>query len=168
MTLFVKQRVFTVGDEFHITDEAGEEKFSAVGELCSIMKKRILYDAQGREVAYIEQEPWHLLPRFTVETDTQTVTVCKNFTFFLQNFTVSPLEWTVEGEFFAHEFSISDANGRELAGVSKKWISFGDAYEISIYDEKNVNLLLAVVLVIDAVLDLSRSGAHVNVGSQNR
>ncbi|MDZ7835210.1 MAG: hypothetical protein U5K84_07530 [Alkalibacterium sp.] len=51
----------------------------------------------------------------------------------------------------AHDYVIKEGN-KVIADINKKWLSWGDSYEIDIQDERFVSLLLGIVVVIDAVI----------------
>ena len=58
-------------------------------------------------------------------------------------------DWEVNGNFGAHDYEISGARGT-VASVHKQWFTWGDCYEICISENENEQLVLAVVLAIDA------------------
>ncbi|MCK5761422.1 MAG: hypothetical protein KAH16_00835, partial [Candidatus Izimaplasma sp.] len=60
-------------------------------------------------------------------------------------------EYLVEGKFLAHNFSILKG-GVEVATITKKVFSFGDSYEIDIFDETKKELFLFIVIIIDQVV----------------
>jgi uncharacterized protein YxjI len=62
----------------------------------------------------------------------------------------------VTGDWFDHNYSIIKDDSL-LAKVHRKWISIGDCYEYEIFDSKNAELVLAVIISIDKVIDRQRS-----------
>lgn len=152
MNLYMKQEVFTFGDKFWIYDQYGNEKYYVQGEVFSLGKKLHLYNTNNKEVMYIEQKVFTLLPKYLIHNYSGKVAeVVKDFTFFHQRYEVNGPGWVVEGDFFAHEYQIMDQSG-VIASVSKKWFTFGDSYEIQIADNVADELIVAVVLVIDACI----------------
>lgn len=152
MKFYIKQHIFTWGDQFSIYNEAGEEVYFVEGEVFTFGKKLHLTDTAGRELAFIRQELFSFLPRFYISRDGRDVAeVVKRFTFFCHEYTVNGLDWHVTGDFFDHEYSVS-ASDREIARVSKEWFTWGDAYAIDVGSGEDAVNALAVVLVIDAVL----------------
>lgn len=153
MNLYIKQRVFSWGDKFSVYDEAGNEKYLVKGEVFTFGKKLHLYDLSGNELAFIEQKMFSFLPKYHILVNGNTVAeVVKEFTFFKQEYSVNGPEWTVHGDFFDHEYEITDGYNI-IASVSKEWFTFGDAYEISFGRDVNEILALAVCLVIDACIE---------------
>lgn len=153
MKLYIQQKIFTWGDKFSVYDEAGNEKYYVEGEVLTFGKKLHLYDPDGIELAYIEQQLLTFLPRYTIYCHGEEFAeVVKEFTLFCSAYTVNGPDWRVEGDFFSHDYEVTDEDG-VVASVEKQWFTLGDAYEISIADEADEIAALSVVLVIDACLE---------------
>ena len=151
MKYYIKQAVFTIGDEFSIYDAAGNVIFTALSELFTIGKKLRLFHPNGQQAAYIERELLTFLPRFFVAAEhSAEQTVEKQFSL-TPYYTVEPAGWTVEGDFFAHDYTIR-CGEQTVAEISKEYLTWGDTYEIDVCGTDENELVLAVVLVIDAVL----------------
>ena len=152
MKFYIKQHVFTWGDQFSIYDEAGAETLCVEGEVFTFGKKLHLMNMRGEELAYIHQKLLSFLPRYHISRRGEIVaTVVKEFTLFRHEYTVEGLGWHVSGDFFDHEYSIFDGD-HEIARGSKEWFTWGDAYAIDIGEGEDAVNVLSVVLIIDAVL----------------
>lgn len=157
MNLYLKQHVFTWGDKFTLYDEAGNERYYVEGEVFSWGKKLHIFDLNGSEAAFIRQKVFSFLPRYYISVGgSETAEVVRQLAFFRQSYYVNGLGWSVNGDFFAHEYEILE-NGRTVASVSKRWFALGDAYEISIASGVDEVAALAIVLVIDACLEASQN-----------
>ena len=153
MQLYIQQRIFSWGDKFNIYDADGTEQFYVEGEVFTFGKKLHLYDCGGRELAYIEQQLFAFLPRYVIYcNDTAVAEVVKEFTFFHPEYTVEGLDWHVHGDFFDHDYAVTDKNGHNVASVQKEWFTLGDAYCIDIANASDLVTALSVVLVIDACI----------------
>ncbi len=156
MNLYIKQHIFTWGDKFSIFDENGNEKYFVEGEIFSWGKKLHLYDLSGNELAFIEQEVLTFLPKYHISRNGVDVAeVVKEFTFFKHEYSVNGLGWQVHGDFWDHEYEITDG-GQTVAEVSKEWMTWGDVYEIRFGSGVDEVTALAVVLVIDACIEAER------------
>lgn len=156
MNLYIKQHIFTWGDKFSIYDEMGNEKYYVEGEIFTWGKKLHLYDMHGRELSFIEQEVLTFLPKYHISRNGGHIAeVVKEFTFFKHEYSVNGLGWQVHGDFWDHEYEITE-NGRTIAAVSKEWMTWGDAYEIQFGADIDEITALSVVLVIDACIDAER------------
>ncbi len=152
MKLYIKQKVFTWGDQFTVKDERGEDRYYVEGEIFSFGKKLHIYNMAGREVAFIKQEVWKFMPQYTVFCDGREVaTIRKEFTFLFPRYVIDGLGWEIDGSFMAHDYEITEA-GKTIVSINKEWMTWGDTYELTITDPRQEILALAVVLTIDCVL----------------
>jgi uncharacterized protein YxjI len=153
MKLYVKQKVFSWKDKFSVVDENENLKYFAESEIFTFGKKIHLHDECGMEVAFISETVTFFMPRFSIIRDgSEVAEVVREFSLFRPKYRIDGLGWRVEGDFFDHEYWLTDENGAIVTTVSKAWFSWGDAYEIDISDSVDPVTALAVVLIIDAVL----------------
>ncbi|HEY8420355.1 MAG TPA: LURP-one-related family protein [Thermoclostridium sp.] len=153
MKYLIRQRVFSLRDSFTIKNEYGEDCFMVYGKIFSLGNKLHLTDLQGRELYYIEQRVFRLLPEYTIyQNGVPVAQVKKNFTLFRPSFDISSVygNYNIDGNFFAYDFTIFK-NGSPVAVISKKWFSFSDTYGVSIDDNEDAAFLLALVIVLDQV-----------------
>lgn len=159
MKLYIKEKVFTWGDQFTVKDERGNDKYVVEGEVFSWGKKLHVYDMTGREVAFIKQEVWSFLPRYYVFCgDRQVAEIKKEFTFFFPKYRIDGLGWEIDGSFMAHEYEITQS-GRTIVSISKEWMTWGDSYELNITNPSDEIVALAVVLTIDCVMEAAATAA---------
>ncbi len=153
MKLYIKERVFTWGDQFTVKDEHGSDKYIVEGEVFTWGKKLHVYDMDGNEVAFIKQEVWSFLPTYYVFCgDRQVAEIKKEFSFLFPRYSIEGLGWEIEGRFMAHDYEITKA-GRSIVTISKEWMTWGDSYELTIADPVDEIVALAVVLTIDCVVE---------------
>lgn len=153
MKLYLKQRIFTWGDQFTVYDESGNGRYFVQGEIFTFGKKLHICDPNGNELAFIRQKVFSFLPRYYISVNGNDVAeIVKEFTFFTHNYSVNGLGWSVSGDFLAHDYTVSCDKGM-IASVTKKWFTWGDAYEIDISSSADEVTALAVTLVIDACID---------------
>lgn len=156
---YIQQKVFSWKDRFSVKDGNGEDVFRIEGEFISIGKKLHMYDSSGREVFYIVQRIISFMPTYEIYAGNNHVaTVSKRISFFTPEYLVEGPGWIVEGSLGAHNYRIRGGNGN-VAVIKKAWVSFGDYYEISVGNDVNAKLAVAVAIVIDAVLASSDSAA---------
>ncbi len=160
MKLYIKQKVFSWADKFNISDEQGNSRYYVEGEIFSWGKKLHIFDTNRREVAFIRQKLMSFLPRFHVEINGDVVaTIVKDFTFFRQSYHLEGLTWQVDGDFLAHEYVMYD-NRTEIMRMSKTWFTWGDSYELDIFNPENEILCLSVALAIDCAMAQSQNHNH--------
>lgn len=159
MRFYIKQKVWSFKDRFTIKDDVERDVYDVEGELFTFAKKIRLVNQQNEEQLYIEQKLWRFLPEFDLfDKGVKVATVKKELTLFKNNYTISGPDWHIEGSVMAHDYVIKEGR-KVVADINKKWLSWGDTYEIIIHDEKAVALLLGVVIVIDAVISQERNGS---------
>jgi uncharacterized protein YxjI len=150
MKLFIRQKVFSWRDRFAVKDENQKDRWFAQGEVFSFGRKLRVYDANGAEAAYIRQKVFSLLHRYYIELGGQEYEFVKEFTLLRPKYTIRNLDWTVDGNFLAHDYAVTSGQG-DIMRITKAWLSWGDYYEIDIYDERNELLCLCAALAIDCI-----------------
>ncbi len=160
----MNQKVFSLGDRFTIQDEEGQDVLQVVGKILSVGKKLSIQDMQGTEVAFIAQRVLSFKKRYEVTRSGYCVAeVVKEFSLFKDRYTVDAAgdeSYEVNGNFLDHEY-VFLRGGREVAGVSKAFFSWGDTYGIDVAPGEDDIAILATVVVID----LENQSSGVQVGS---
>ena len=156
MRYVMRERILSWGDDFTIKDTEGRGLYFVDGKVFSFGDKLSFRDQAGAEVARIEQKLLSLGPQYEIVRDDATVAVVKKhlFTLFRARFTIDvpgPDDLEASGDFLEHEYVFARA-GREVAHVSKKWISLADSYTVDVADDQDAVLVLASAVVIDLVL----------------
>ncbi len=159
MNYYIKQKIFTIKDKFDVTDEHQNLVYQVKGKFMSITNKLELVNPSGKVILKSNKKVLTLLPIYYIYDEfNQEVATIKRVFSLKPKFELSILhkEMTVEGSFFAHSFGIYH-NNTEVASISKKIISWGDTYEISIHEEQNKEVFLFVVIILDQIIHERRS-----------
>ncbi len=154
MRYLVRQRIFSFNDSFNITDENERPVFQVEGKIFSIGNKLNIYDMNGNNRVYIEQKLFRFLPEYEIyEADKLVAKVKKQLTFFKPKLDIYSDygKFEVEGDVFGYNFSVV-RDGKVIAAVSKKFISFSDTYGVEVAEGERDDFVLALVIVIDQVL----------------
>ena len=155
MKLYLRQKVFSWRDRFIIKDEGGNDRYAVEGELFTWGKKLHIYDASGAKAAFIRQKVLSFMPRFFVEIGGREICeIVKEFTFMRQSYRIAGLPWHLNGDIWAHEYSLVESSGRQIMRMSKKWFTWGDSYELDIADAQNELLCLCVTLAVDCAMEV--------------
>ena len=155
MRYLMRERILSWGDDFTIKDEAGREAFYVDGKVFSFGDKLSFKDRDGQEVALIDQKLLSFGPQYEIARGGTTVAVVKKhlFTLFRARFTVDvpgPDDLEAKGNFLEHEY-VFERDGRDIARISKKWLSLSDSYAIDINEGEDDVVILAAAVVIDLV-----------------
>ena len=155
MRYLMRERILSWGDDFTIKDEAGREAFYVDGKVFSVGDKLSFKDRDGKEVALIDQKLLSFGPQYEIVRGGTTIAVVKKqlFTLFRARFTVDvpgPDDLEAKGNFLEHEY-VFERDGRDVARISKKWLSLSDSYAIDINEGEDDVVILAAAVVIDLV-----------------
>ncbi|NLV50009.1 MAG: hypothetical protein GXY20_04865 [Clostridiales bacterium] len=167
MKLYIREKVFSWKDRFTIKDEFGQDRYFVEGELFSWGKKLHVYGTDGSEAAFIRQKVWSFLPKYHVFVNgRQIAQIVKEFTFLFPRYRIDGPGWEVDGSFTAHDYRITQS-GRPIANIHKKWMTWGDCYELDIANSNDEIVALAVVLTIDCVTEAAAAAgaASASAGS---
>lgn len=153
MRYVMKQRLFTLTDDYDIADGDGRAVFYVDGKLLTVGKKLSFQDMEQRELAFIQQKLLNWGPTYEIWREGELEAVVKKelFTLFHCVFHVDEPghdSLTAEGNFNDHEYMFTRA-GRQVASVSKQWFTFADTYGVDIEDTEEQVLILACTVVID-------------------
>lgn len=152
----IRERFLAFGDDFDITDEDGRTVLHVDGKVLSLRDRLVIEDPAGREVASVHRQLVSLRPTYRITIgDEPAAAVRKHFfTPFRDRFTIDvpgPDDLEVAGDLLDHEFGVS-RGGRDVAQVSKRWLSFRDTYAVRIAEGEDHLLILASVLAVDLAL----------------
>lgn len=152
MSRYYINQNFSFRDRFRITNENQEDVFFAEGEFLSFGKKIRLYTMDGEELLFIKEQIFKFLSQYDFYIGDQLVGEMKReLSFFKTRYTMLQPDWTIQGDLWSHNYEIKAGN-QMIAVIRKKVFSFMDAYEIEVYEEDFVEIVLGIVIAIDADL----------------
>lgn len=151
MYLYIKQRVFSLGDKYDIYNENNDVVFHVQSEVFSFGAKLHLYNTSGLELYYIKQNFSLFLKKYEIFTGNSLyASVQQEFSFFRPRMSISSIygEYEVEGKISQYNFEIKN-QGVLVGSVQKKWLSWGDSYELYIPEGCDAAFFVALVIAID-------------------
>jgi len=156
----IRERLFALGEDSDITDEAGQPVLRVDGKVLSLSNKLVLLDPAGREVGQVHRKLVALRPSYEIAIEgTDVAEVRKHlFSGFRERFTIDVRgagDMEIDGDIFDHEFTIR-RNGQVVATISKRWLTVTASYAVDIAPGENVVLILASVLALDLAMDAER------------
>ena len=80
----------------------------------------------------------------------------RKITLLSNDYKLENLTWRLDGDFFAHEYSLIDGSNT-IMKLSRKWFTWGDSYELDIADNQDPLLCLSIALAVDCCLCVRRS-----------
>ena len=152
----IRERFFRIGDDFDIVDDHGDKVFHVDGKVFSVRNKLVIEDRSGAEVASVHRHLVALRPTYEVSIGGEKAAEVrkKSFTPFREKFTIDvpgPDDLEMKGDLIDHEYTI-DRGGREVAAVSKRWLTIRDTYAVQIAADQEPLLILGSVLALDLAL----------------
>ena len=153
----IRQKMFSIGDDFWIENQEGRRVFKVDGKALRLRKTLIFEDMNGNELCQIQERWLPIRETMAIDgPDGEQIAVVKKAL-------IAPLRdrWSVnvkngpdldvQGNILDHEYSIKEG-WNKIAEVSKKWLSLTDTYGVEIDSSQNDILILAVAIAIDMMV----------------
>jgi uncharacterized protein YxjI len=152
-TYRMREKMFSIGDDYWIETDGGERVFKVNGKALRIRKTLVLETPGGDEVFTIQEKKLSIRDKMEIERDGHTVATIKKAL-------ISPLrerfsievadgpDMEAKGNIVDHEYKI-ERDGDKIAEVSKRWFRVRDTYGIEIDPEEDDPLILAITVCID-------------------
>ncbi|MCR8969565.1 LURP-one-related/scramblase family protein [Facklamia sp. 7083-14-GEN3] len=160
MKFYMKQKVFSLKQDFDIYNDKQEPVYRVDSKLISFGRKAKILDLQsGEALCEVNQKVFSLFPTVDVTQNGKFVSrIRKKFSFFKPKYVIEGMNWVVDGSILQHDYTIFDNQGKEIASIKKKFLSWSDTFEFEIINETvDEVLILATILAIDLAMDLSES-----------
>jgi uncharacterized protein YxjI len=153
----IRERFFSIGDDFDVLDEHGAKVFHVDGKVFSARNRVVIEDLDGTELASVHRHLIALHPTYEVRIGGEKAAEVRKklFTPFRERFTIDvpgPDDLEMRGDLLDHEYTI-DQGGREVAAVSKRWLTLRDTYAVQIAADQDPLLIIAGVLALDLALE---------------
>ena len=153
MNYVLKQKLFSLGNNFTIKDVEGNDVYLVKGQVLTIGDKLSFQDLEGNELIYIEQQFFNC---YKLWRDGKLFAEVRRdlFKFFRRRFTVALSgadDLEAIGDLLNFEYVIKRGD-RTIATLTRQWFRLSDTYFVQIDDdEPDPVLVLAVALVIEVV-----------------
>jgi uncharacterized protein YxjI len=149
----MREKLFSIGDDFWIENEAGERAFKVDGKALRVRDTLKLEDASGAELFEVQEKKVRVRDTMEIEHDGRTVATVKKalVTPLRDRFAIAVEDgddMEAKGNIVDHEYKI-ERNGDTVAEISKRWFRVRDTYGIEIEPGQPDALLLAVTVCID-------------------
>ena len=156
----IRERLFRLGEDSDITDDAGQPVLRVDGKVLSLHDRLVLRDPEGKEVGQVQRKLVALRPTYRITVGGQEAAEVRKhlFTPFGDRFTIDvpgPDDLEMKGNLFDHEYTIQ-RGGEAVATVSKRWFTLRDTYAVDVAPGQNDLLILASVLALDLAEDRER------------
>ena len=151
----VKEKVFSVGTDFWVTDEQDNKAFLVDGKVLHIRPTLELKDPSGAVVATIRKKLVAIRETMEIERDgAPAATVHKVLVSPLHHRYVIDIagggELEAVGNLVDKEFQIQDG-GQVLAQVSRAWFRIRDTYGVDVAPGQDDVLMIAIAVSLDRI-----------------
>ena len=151
----VREKIFSIGDDFWITDDRGDRVFLVDGKAISLRHTFELKDASGQILATVHKKIVAIRDTMEIEHDGQVVATVRKAL-------VSPLhhrssidladgsQLEAVGNILDKEFDIL-ADGQPIAHISRSWFRIRDTYGVDVAPGQNDALVLDIAVGLDRI-----------------
>jgi uncharacterized protein YxjI len=148
----MREKMFSVGDDFWIETEGGDRAFKVNGKALRVRETLVIEDRSGDELFRIQEKKLSVRDKMEVEHDGKTVATVKKALVGIRDRYSIDVEGgddlSAKGNIVDHEYEI-ERDGDKVAEVSKRWFRVRDAYGIEVAPDQDDALILAVAVCID-------------------
>ena len=153
----IRERMFRLGEDSDITDEAGQPVLHVDGKVMSLHNRLVLSDPAGREAGQVHRKLAALRPAYEITIGGKDVAEVRKhlFTAFGDRFTIDVPgagDMEINGDLPGHEFTI-ERDGQTVAAISKRWLTVTASYAVEVAPGEDDLLILASVLALDLAID---------------
>lgn len=150
----MRQKLVAFGDDFYITNEAGQKVFKVDGKVLRVRDTFQIKDMQGNVQCQLQEQLLRIKDVMAIE-DGHGNRIAE-----VKKALITPLRdrWTVkirngpdldvQGNILDHEYEIKEGR-RKIAQVSKKWFRVRDTYGVEIAPDQEDAIILAVTVALD-------------------
>lgn len=152
MKLYLKQEVFTLLDSYNIYDESQLPVYKVKTRIYKFPPGFDIVSYSGDIIFTVSRHFQFFGRKYDIlHNDVTVATIERRFALFeraLDITTVTGDVFSVDGDYFGWNFTITK-NGMPYATIKKVLLSWGDSYEIDVYDDRECAFATALVIAID-------------------
>jgi uncharacterized protein YxjI len=159
MKFMMRERMFSIGEDFWIEDDDGQRAFLVDGKALRLRQTFELKDAGGEVLTVIKKKIVAVRDTMLVERDGDVVAKVhkKLFSPFRHKMVIELAdgqEWTASGDIIEKNYEIEGDDG-VVARTSRKWFRIRDTYGIEV-DHPDVPLVLSVAVAVEELVEDDR------------
>lgn len=152
MEYILKEKAFSIGDDFVVKDREGNKQFVIDGKAFQIGEKLIIKNREGEKIGRIRKKMVALKKTYEIFKGKERIAkVKKKKGLFRKKIKIQLEDGTLykaKGNLLGREYKIV-SDKEEVASVSKKRFKLKDSYAIEISDQVDPVLVLATAVIID-------------------
>jgi uncharacterized protein YxjI len=155
----MRQRVWSLGQDYWVTDESGNRAFLVDGKVLAFRRTFELRGPQGEVYVVARKKVLALRDTMVIRSGGRhAATVRKKlFSPVRHSFTITLADgeqWVARGDLIEKNYTLEGPQG-VVAQTSRKWFRIRDSYGVEIY-HPDVPLVLAIVVCVDEIVAAER------------
>ena len=157
MKLIIKEKAFTILDQYDIKDEDDNVVYRVKGKI-DITKRLDIYDAEGECVGKIREKMVKLIPHYKIYMGDECIgSITKDiFKLIKDKYSFEYNNWKIKGDLINFNYDIK-AGTKKVAEISRKAIRIiTPTYIIDVENKKDVLPAVLVAVAIFAMQDDSQ------------
>lgn len=154
MKLYIKQRVFSIGDKYNVYNDKEQLIYHVKSQLISFGAKLFLMDEQEREQYFIKQRITFFLKKYEIyKGNLLCASIEQKLGFLKSRLTIKSTygDFEIIGDLWGLDYKIQK-DGIYFGAVHKAFLSWGDSYELDIPEGTDPAFFVSVVIAIDNCL----------------
>jgi uncharacterized protein YxjI len=157
MRYLVRERLFSVSEDFWVTDEQGDKVFLVDGKALRLHETFELKDTSGAVLATIRKRLLSLTDTMDVEYDGEVAATVHKALFSLlrqRSYIDIPGRGRLEavGNIIGKDFEIRDGD-QVVAQISRTWFRLRDTYGVDVAPAENDALIICIAICLDQIHD---------------
>lgn len=158
-TLYIKQKVFKITDHYPVLDDQQNAVYQVDQDLKFLGNTVHVSDANGRELFVVDKEIFTFTPRFVVRfSDGREIVLRSRLEFFKKKIDIEQAgpSLYLEGDWLDFDFTVLQGS-EEIGRISREFLSWGDTYQLAIFDDQYQDLVVALTIAVDCIKDAQQN-----------
>ncbi len=154
-SLYTARDLTDIHWRINVTDEQEDLKYYTKSSFFQLKGETDIMDAEDKVIAHLEKKPFSLHEIHYVQmANGQEITLSNELFHVVDDITnIEELGWQMRGNFLSLNFNLVDQKEEPLATVSRKMVSLHDKYCIGIYQPQYEDLIVAIVIQLEKMLE---------------
>lgn len=154
MKFILSQKFLSIGDDFIILNENKDKVYKVDGKILTLTEKLNFNDTKGNKIYTIRKKLLKFKETYVIEEKGEVIATLRKdlLNIFKDRFELeSPYgEIRIKGNFLDYNYNFK-LDGKEIAKVSKKFLTIRDKYVLDIKNFPCPELLLCSCVIIDMI-----------------
>ncbi len=157
-SLFTRLNPGDLHQRIDITDEADNVLYYTKSSIFALKGKTDILDSGDSQVAHLEKKPVSLHEKqFITMADGRKFTLSNELFHLVKDITnIDGLGWQIQGNIVGLNFRLLDETGSPVAVIGQKALSLHDRYCIDLYQPQNEQVVVAIVIALQKMLNARR------------